>query len=769
MKIHNLGYPRIGNKRELKKACENYWSGLISKEELLYVGQLIRKTNWKIQKEFNVDLIPINDFSFYDHVLDMSFLLGVIPDRYHLISELKSPLELYFSMARGYQKGNIDVVAMEMKKWFDTNYHYIVPEFNKNQVFKLFGNKIFNELEEAKIQKINFKPVLIGPISYLLLGKQENTFSRLDLINNLLPVYIQILKKLLKQGALWVQIDEPFLMTDLTQDQKELYKFVYSEIKKYVPNINIVLVSYFGSYQDNLELALSLPISVLHLDLIRSLCDFDKILNYKNIIGSKILSLGIIDGRNIWKNDFQNSLSLIQKCVHLIGEEKIWLSPSCSLLHVPYDVDLETKIDPIVKEWLAFAKQKVFELMIISKLVKKNISIELEKIFHDNIRANQDKSKSLLIHNLQVKNRINSIDHKDFNRNSKFVIRQKIQKKFFKLPLLPTTTIGSLPQTNQLRQLRANFKNNKISKSFYEDNIKNEIIKSIDFQEKLGLDVLVHGEFERNDMVEYFGELLNGFVFTQYGWVQSYGSRCVKPPIIFGDIFRSQDISVPWINFAQKHTKKRIKGMLTGPVTILQWSFVRNDQPRSLTAYQIALSIRDEVIALEKSGIKIIQIDEPAIREGLPLRKKEWNDYLDWAVKAFRLSSSSVQDDTQIHTHMCYSDFNDIIEYIAKMDADVITIETSRSAMKLLNVFKKFKYPNEIGPGVYDIHSPRIPSVQEIIDLLNKAIEVLPIDNIWVNPDCGLKTRKWDEVQLSLKNMVEAAKFIRNKNINNTN
>lgn len=768
MKIHNLGYPRIGSKRQLKKACENYWSGLISEKELLQVGELIRKSNWKIQKAFSLDLIPINDFSFYDHVLDMSFLLGVIPDRYHLISESKSSLELYFSMARGYQKDGIDVVAMEMKKWFDTNYHYIVPEFQKEQKFKLFGNKIFNELQEAKEQKINFKPVLIGPISYLLLGKKDKKFSRLNLISNLLPIYIEILQKLEKQGALWVQIDEPFLMTDLTQSQKEIYKFVYSEIKKHLRNLNIILVGYFGSYQENLELALSLPVNILHLDLTRSFFDSDFILNNHKIINSKILSLGIIDGRNIWKNNFKKSLCLIEKFVNIFGDKKIWIAPSCSLLHVPYDLNNEKNINLEIKEWLAFAKQKISELMILSKFFQKNKSIELEKFLNNNININESRKTSKLIHNLKVKDRINSIDIKDFERNSKFNIRQKIQKNNLKLPLFPTTTIGSFPQTNKLRKLRSQFKKNQITKFTYEENIKKEIIELMSFQENLDLDVLVHGEFERNDMVEYFGELLNGFVFTENGWVQSYGSRCVKPPIIFGDVFRSHSISVYWINFAQKYTKKIVKGMLTGPVTILQWSFVRDDQPRSITAYQIALAIRDEVCELEKSGIKIIQIDEPAIREGLPLRKKEWKDYLDWAVKAFRLSSSSVQDYVQIHTHMCYSDFNDIIEYIAKMDADVITIETSRSAMKILNIFQKFKYPNEIGPGVYDIHSPRVPSVREIVFLLDKAIEVLPVENIWVNPDCGLKTRKWEETELSLKNMVEAAKIMRNKiKINN--
>lgn len=761
MKTQNLGYPRIGRKRELKKACEDYWSNKIHQDELNKVAQIIRRENWAIQKEIGIDLIPINDFSFYDHILDMSLLLGVIPDRYNSIAESKSILDLYFAMARGYQKEKFDVTAMEMTKWFDTNYHYIVPEFKKNQPFHIFGNKVFDELHEAQSQGINAKPVLIGAISYLLLGKKkEKGFAKIDLINNLLPVYIEILQKIKNSGVEWVQIDEPFLGMNLTHKQQQEFKITYSEIKKKVPDLKIILTNYFNDYGVNLDTALSLPVDVLHLDLVRCPLQLDHILKNK-MLGSKILSLGIVDGRNVWKNNFQNSLALIHKVFDMVGPERIWLSPSCSLLHSPYDLDCEHNIRREIKQWLAFSKQKLSEVVVLSRLARGQKSVELEQILNENIETNQNRKTSTLIHNSEVKKRISLIREQDFKRNSEFYIRQKVQKERLKLPLFPTTTIGSFPQTLDVRQLRSKLKKRKITQSQYENEIEKQILQAIQWQEQLNLDVLVHGEFERNDMVEYFGELLQGFVFTENGWVQSYGSRCVKPPIIFGDVSRVQDLSVRWSSFAQRHTNKLMKGMLTGPVTILQWSFVRNDQPRSVTAYQIGLAIRDEVNALEQAGIRIIQIDEPAIREGLPLRKENWKHYLNWAVNAFRLSSSGVQDDTQIHTHMCYSDFNDIIEHIAAMDADVITIETSRSEMELLEAFSDFKYPNEIGPGVYDIHSPRIPTVKEIVSLLNKVKEVIPIENIWVNPDCGLKTRKWEETKSSLQNMVIAAQQMR--------
>lgn len=762
MQNHNLGYPRIGSQRELKKACEAYWSGKISQEELLQTAQTIRQKNWQTQQEAGIHLIPVNDFSFYDQVLDMSFLLGVIPKRHQALAQAKSPLDLYFAMARGYQQEGFDVTAMEMTKWFDTNYHYIVPEFAKNQTFQLFGNKVFEEFAEAKALGINAKPVLIGAVSYLLLGKEKGkeTFDRIDLIDQLLPVYIQILQKLAVQGATWVQIDEPYLAMDLTDKERQIFKSVYAEIRRQVPTLKIILTNYFDCFGDNLDTALSLPVEVLHLDLVRCPSQLDDILSHASL-DRQILSLGVVDGRNIWKNDFEQSLSIIHKAVEKIGAERVWLAPSCSLLHCPIDLDFEQKLNPEIKQWLAFAKQKLVEVSILTRLAQGENTPELEKALQENALAHENRKTSPLIHNPQVKERLAKIEQKDFERKADFATRQKNQKEQFKLPLFPTTTIGSFPQTPEIRQLRAKLKKGELTQAQYEAEIEKAIIEVIRWQEEIGIDVLVHGEYERNDMVEYFGELLDGFAFTENGWVQSYGSRCVKPPIIYGDVQRSQDLTVRWSSFAQQQTQKLMKGMLTGPVTILQWSFVRNDQARSQTAYQIALAIRDEVVALEKAGIKIIQIDEPAIREGLPLRKKDWANYLEWAVNAFRLASSGVRNETQIHTHMCYSEFNDIIENIAQMDADVITIETSRSEMELLEAFVDFKYPNEIGPGVYDIHSPRVPKVEEMVYLLKKAKDVLPLENIWVNPDCGLKTRKWEETKVALQNMVQAAKKLR--------
>lgn len=760
MQNHNLGYPRIGSQRELKKACEAYWAGKISQNELLKTSRQIRQQNWQTQQTAGIELVPVNDFSFYDHVLDMSLLLGVIPERYQPLLQT-SVLDLYFAMARGYQKDNLDLTAMEMTKWFDTNYHYIVPEFVKNQTFQLFGSKVFDEFAEAKALGINAKPVLIGAVSYLLLGKEkQDGFSKLDLIDRLLPVYIQILQKLQAQGATWVQIDEPYLTMDLSDKERQIFVQVYAEIKKQVPDLKIILANYFDCYGDNLATALQLPVEVLHLDLVRCPLQLDDILAHPNL-GSQTLSLGIVDGRNIWKNDFEQSLQIIQKAVDKIGGERVWVAPSCSLLHSPCDLDFEQKLNPEIKQWLAFARQKLNEVAILTQIAKGEKASDLEKALEENHQAHQNRKTSALIHNPKVKECLQTIKESDFTRKSPFEVRQKIQKERFKLPLFPTTTIGSFPQTPDVRQLRAKLKKGELTQAQYEVEIEKATIQAIRWQEEVGIDVLVHGEFERNDMVEYFGELLEGFVFTENGWVQSYGSRCVKPPIIFGDVARSQELSVRWSSFAQKHTKKLMKGMLTGPITILQWSFVRNDQPRKDTAFQIAFAIRDEVLALEQAGISIIQIDEPAIREGLPLRRKDWANYLNWAIKAFRLAASGVKDETQIHTHMCYSEFNDIIEHIAAMDADVITIETSRSEMELLEAFVDFKYPNEIGPGVYDIHSPRVPSVAEIKHLLNKAIEVLPLENIWVNPDCGLKTRKWEETKIALQNMVQAARELR--------
>lgn len=754
---NNLGYPRIGARRELKKACEQYWSGKISSEELYNIASVIREKNWEAQKTAGIDLIPCNDFSFYDHVLDTSAMVGNIPERYGKINSINnSELDIYFAMARGYQKNGIDVTAMEMTKWFDTNYHYIVPEFHKNQKFQCGSQKIVKEFIEAKnIIGINAKPVLLGPVSYLLSGKEkENNFHRIDLIDNLLHVYTEILQSLVNNGAEWIQIDEPFLVTDLTKEEKEIFTFCYNEIRKQVTDIKILLATYFGDLKDNTALAVSLPVDALHIDLVRAPEQMDIVLN--NAPDNLILSLGLVDGRNIWKNDYRKSLALIEKAANKIGGKRLMISPSCSLLHSPIDLDFETEIDPEIKNWMAFSKQKLFEVNDLYRIFFGEKSL-LER----NIIAAESRGTSSLIHNNKVKERTAAISNDDKKRKSPFEIRRQKQKEVFNLPLFPTTTIGSFPQTEDIRKLRVKLKKGELTQTEYENNIEAAIEDVIKWQEEIGIDVLVHGEFERNDMVEYFGEQLEGFVFTQNGWVQSYGSRCVKPPIIFGDVERIKDMTVRWSAFAQSKTSNYVKGMLTGPITILQWSFVRNDQPRSETALQIAVAIRDETIALENAGIKIIQIDEPAIREGLPLQKSDWQNYLDWAIKSFRVASSGVKDETQIHTHMCYCEFNDIIKSIADMDADVITIETSRSQMELLDAFVNFKYPNEIGPGVYDIHSPRVPSTNEILALLEKAASLLPVENIWVNPDCGLKTRKWEETEASLQNMVEAALIMR--------
>ena len=762
MKSNILGYPRIGEQRELKRATENYWKGKISTEELAQATASIRANNWRTQNDFGVDLISSNDFSLYDQVLDMCITLGCIPERFQNLNGL----EQYFAMARGLQKKEIDVRAMEMTKWFDTNYHYIVPEFIKAQQFSLNPEKIIREYKEAQQLGIETKPVIIGPVTFLLLGKEkEEGFNRLSLLEKLLPVYEALLTEVAALGANYIQIDEPILATSLNLQEQQAITKTYNSLAK-ATDLKIILANYFDCFGANIDLALQLPVAVLHLDLARCSLQLDDILDHTLLNETTILSLGLVDGRNVWKNDFENSLSLIKKAAKQLGEDRLWVATSCSLLHSPLDLNLEDKNNNLSKEvqqWLAFAKQKVQEVTTLKALVTQTNQAGVRKAFRQNVEANQSRQTSTLIHNQKVKERVHSLTDKDDQRASLFYTRQQKQRIALNLPLYPTTTIGSFPQTKEVRTTRSKFKKGEISQAAYDQFIEKETTETIRFQETVGLDVLVHGEFERNDMVEYFGEQLEGFAFTQFGWVQSYGTRCVKPPIIFGDVSRTAPMTVKWTSFAQSITSKLVKGMLTGPVTILQWSFVRNDQPRATTCNQIALAIRDEVNDLEKAGVKIIQIDEPAIREGLPLRPQDWAAYLNWAIKAFRISSSGVNDETQIHTHMCYSEFNDIIESIADMDADVITIETSRSEMELLNAFVDFKYPNEIGPGVYDIHSPRVPSIQEIELLLDKASALLPFENLWVNPDCGLKTRDWPETKLALENLVNAAQKMREK------
>ncbi|MGN1254441.1 MAG: 5-methyltetrahydropteroyltriglutamate--homocysteine S-methyltransferase [Prevotella sp.] len=759
LKTNVLGYPRIGKDRELKRALESFWAGRSTREELEAVAKELRKENWTLMQEAGIDLIPSNDFSYYDTVLDQTLAVGAIPARYDSLKDDK--LNLYFAMAHGYQKDGNDVIAMEMTKWFDTNYHYIVPEFTKDQTFSYFDTKAVDEFIEAKKLGIITKPVLIGPVSFLLLGKEkEEGFHRLDLLERLLPVYARQLSALQQAGARWIQLDEPVLVTDLDERAQEAFRKAYAYLSAQ-SKLNIILTSYFGSLGNNEALALSLPVKALHVDLVRGPEQIEVI---KRLPKDKILSLGLIDGRNIWKNDLEASHNIAHRAICQLGFERVILSTSCSLLHVPYDLEQEhdEKVLPqSIKRFLAFAKQKVEELALLKAVSQGLQTDECIKAFVANQRDIEAKRESEEIHDAKVKERLANIQPEDYQRHSDYAHRSKQQHERLQLPLFPTTTIGSFPQTKEVRSWRAAYKKGRLTKAEYENLLKEEIKKCVAWQEKAGLDVLVHGEFERNDMVEYFGEQLKGFTFTQKGWVQSYGSRCVKPPIIYGDVSRPQPMTVAWSSYAQSLTKRPMKGMLTGPVTILEWSFVRNDQPLSVTCQQIALAIRDEVVDLEKAGISVIQIDEPAIREGLPLRHAQWEEYLQWAVDSFRLTASGVKDETQIHTHMCYSEFNDIIAQIARMDADVITIECSRSQMELLDVFRQFQYPNEIGPGVYDIHSARIPSVDEMVALLKKAAALIPQERLWVNPDCGLKTRGWEETRPAIANMVEAAKVMR--------
>ena len=753
----NLGFPRIGLKRELKKALESYWKGEISAEDLQTVGKELRLRHWKLQKDAGISFVPVNDFSFYDHMLDTACLLGVIPDRY----DVNDP-DLYFSMARGSQKQGQDVIACEMTKWFDTNYHYIVPELKKDQRFNLSTDKIFVEAKEAQDAGFTPVPVLPGPVTFLTLAKKAEDFTtcRYELTESLAKVYGEICQKLLAQGINWIQLDEPCLASDLHPKAVEAYKLAYKVIKEAAPEMNIFLPTYFEGLRENLDLAFSLPVAAIHVDLVRAPDQLDPAIAKAKETG-KFLVLGLVDGRNVWKNDLSDSLAKLDKAKAVFGDG-IGVSGSCSLLHSPIDLDEETALDAEVKSWMAFAKQKLSEISVLAQGAwhgRETIASALAE--SDKVAASRKTSKR--IHNDAVQARLKAVTKDMTERKSPFAARQIAQQNALQLPAFPTTTIGSFPQTQDIRLARAAFKRGELGEAAYTEAMKREIELVVKYQEEADLDVPVHGEAERNDMVEYFGEQLDGFVFSKNGWVQSYGSRYVKPPIIFGDVSRPKAMTVQWSAYAQSLTKRPMKGMLTGPITILCWSFVRNDQPREQTAKQIALAIRDEVRDLEQAGIRVIQIDEPALREGLPLRKADREAYLKWAVEAFRLSAATVEDTTQIHTHMCYAEFNDIIDSIGALDADVISIETSRSQMELLDAFVKYKYPNEIGPGVYDIHSPRVPSVEEMTKLLDKAIKVLKPEQIWVNPDCGLKTRGWVETKAALANMVAAAKEMRTK------
>jgi len=751
---HTLGFPPLGPARELKRATEAYWSGKLSREGLLKAGAELRAANWRLQRAAGVDLVPSNDFSFYDRMLDTCALVGAVPERYGRVTD-QVDLDTYFAMARGSQRDGRDVVAMEMTKWFDTNYHYIVPEFTRDQTFRLASTKPIDEFKEAKALGIDTKPVLIGPVTFLLLGKTRGAdFDRLGLLDRLLPVYADVLSRLAAAGATWVQLDEPCLALDRTDAERQAFRKAYDYLAQRMPQVKILLATYFAGLADNVPTALALPTAGLHIDLVRDPGQLDLVL--KGWTKGRVLSLGVISGRNIWKADLAAAVALAERG-RAVGAENLWIAPASSLQHVPIDLDLETKLDAELKGWLAFAKQKLAEVVTVTRAVAQGRQVVAREL-EENARVLAGRRASKRIHNAKVAERAAAVTERDYRRTSAFAQRRTKQVK---LPLYPTTTIGSFPQTAEVRAARRKMLDGKTTAAEYDAFIADQITKTVKMQEDLGIDVLVHGEFERNDMVEYFGEQLEGFAFTEHGWVQSYGSRYVKPPIIFGDVWRPKPMTVRWSTFAQSLTKRPMKGMLTGPVTILQWSFVRDDQPRSETAKQIALAIRDEVRDLEAAHIAVIQIDEPALREGMPLRRADWAGYLDWAVNAFLLSTAGVRDETQIHTHMCYSEFNDVIRVIERMDADAISIESARSGSELLEAFKGYRYPNEIGPGVYDIHSPRVPSTEEIVTALEKMREVLNDRQIWVNPDCGLKTRGWDETLPALRNMVQAARELR--------
>ena len=752
---HNLGFPRIGLRRGLKKAVESFWNGKISQEELEKISQEIQIEIWKIQAKAGIDLIPVGDFSYYDHMLDMSALLGVIPERFRC-SDKSFDLNTYFCMARGQAPNGQEAHACEMTKWFDTNYHYIVPELTAEQQFCITSEKLFHSIKLAVQQGHQVKPVLVGPLTFLWLSKiKGQDFDKLNLLSKLIPVYNEVIARLQQQNIQYLQIDEPILGLDLPESWKEAFLTTYQQLN--FGQIKAITATYFSALGNNLELSCQLPVSGLHIDAVIDQDQIEAVLN--QLPTNKLLSIGIVNGRNIWKTNLSLAFNILKKVKDKIGD-RLWIAPSCSLLHSPVDLDTEHQLNPEIKNWLAFSKQKVEEIALLAKGLNQgegSIIADLES----NQKAISSRKNSKLIHKASVQENISSLNSNSDKRQSNFSKRVLKQRQALKLPLFPTTTIGSFPQTESIRHTRMEFKTGKINQQTYEQRIKLEIADAVKRQEEMELDVLVHGEAERNDMVEYFGELLEGFAFTQNGWVQSYGSRCVKPPIIFGDVSRKEAMTVAWSQYAQSLTQRHMKGMLTGPVTILAWSFVRDDQPEADTALQIALALREEVIDLEQAGIKVIQIDEPAFRELLPLRKKDWNQYLQWAAKCFRISASGVKDETQIHTHMCYSEFNDIIEAIASLDADVITLESSRSDMELLKAFENFDYPNEIGPGVYDIHSPRIPSTEEVLTLLQKALQYLPKERLWVNPDCGLKTREWKEVTIALRNMVAAAQTLR--------
>jgi 5-methyltetrahydropteroyltriglutamate--homocysteine methyltransferase len=753
------GFPRIGGRRELKVATEGYWAGRVSADELHETACRLRRENWRLMRDAGVDLVPSNDFSYYDQVLDTTALVGAVPPRYG------SPggdvdLDTYFAMARGRQDGGVDVTAMEMTKWFDTNYHYIVPELGPEVSFSLGSSKPFDEYVEARELGIQTKPVLIGPVTYLLLGKPgegvDEDFDRLLLLDALLDVFAEVIGKLGELGADWIELHEPAFVQDREEAELDALRRAYQRLAAVQGRPRICVTTYFDHVGGAMPVLDELPIEAVGLDLNRGPRNLD-LLEEAGGLGDKALFAGLVDGRNVWINDLRASLGKLEELRALAGE--LVVSTSCSLQHVPIDLDAETVLDEELKSWMAFARQKLAEVVTLAKGADDPGSIagELER----NAAALGARARSPRTGNPAVRGRVSALTEEDLRRASAFEVRRAPQRERLDLPAFPTTTIGSFPQTADVRAVRAALRSGEIGEAEYERRIKDEIERVIRLQEDLGLDVLVHGEPERNDMVQYFGEQMEGYTFTENAWVQSYGSRYVRPPIIFGDVARPHPMTVAWITYAQSLTEKPVKGMLTGPVTMLKWSFVRDDQPESDTCRQIALAIRDEVADLEAAGVGIVQVDEPAIREGLPLRRERWGEYLDWAVRGFRLATSGVRDETQVQTHMCYSEFGDILEQIQRMNADVLLIEAARSRMELLHDWARTRYDKDVGPGVYDIHSPRVPPAEEMAELLREAARVLDPEQLWVNPDCGLKTRRYEEAEPALRNMVQAARQLR--------
>ncbi len=753
-----LGFPRIGPHRELKQALEQYWAGGIERSELDAATAAIRRANWERQRDLGLDQVPVNDFSLYDHVLDTAAMLGAVPDRYRA-DDGSVDLESYFAMARGGNAHGRSVPALEMTKWFDTNYHYIVPELSPGQPFELTSTKVLDELGEASALGVPARPVLLGPLSFLTLAKQRGERAKpLEHLAGVIEVYEAVLGRLAAAGAAWIQIDEPALVLDLDAEVIDALATTYARLVEAASDTRVLVATYFSGLRRNLAPALALPVAALHLDLVREPDQLEPAL--AQAPNSLALSLGVVDGRNIWRSDLDTALHTLELARDRLGPDRLLVAPSCSLLHMPWDLELETGLDADLRSWMAFAVQRVEEVVVLARALDEGRDAVAEPLA-TSASAHRTRAASDRVHDPAVKQRIATATPALEQRTSPYSERRARQAERLDLPVLPTTTIGSFPQTKEVRQLRARFRRGDVPVAEYETRLRELVAEVITFQESVGLDVLVHGEFERTDMVEYFGEHLTGFTATANGWVQSYGSRCVKPPVIFGDVSRMEPITVKWTSYAQSLTPKPVKGMLTGPVTILMWSFVRDDQPEEITCRQIAFAVRDEVVDLERAGAAIIQIDEPALREGLPLHEEDWDKYLRWAGAAFRIAASGVADDTQIHTHMCYAEFNDIIDAIAAFDADVISIEASRSEMELLRSFADFRYPNEIGPGVWDIHSPRVPDTSEMVTLLERALDVLAPAQTWVNPDCGLKTRGWAEVEPALANMVDAARQVR--------